>query len=194
MNARNAGNPGSGRNPHGARHLKSALDADTGAYERVPGRRLAITGIGLLAASGAVGTFLAAVSMTAAPAPDGGASVGMDAAAPPSAMTTLTDPTGAGSPDAPATVGATARQLTLDPHPPAATLPTASPAAPAPTRSAPPPESPPETWDADGDATDSGDSPDDEDSCRRCEDPEDPDDLTLDPSPTASPSPEEVGR
>jgi hypothetical protein len=47
------------------------VDSDTGAYERVPGRRLALSGVALLATAGAVGTFLAATTIAdAAPNTD----------------------------------------------------------------------------------------------------------------------------
>ncbi|GAA1744194.1 hypothetical protein [Luedemannella helvata] len=49
---------------------RPALDADTGAYERVPGRRTAIIGVCLLVTSGAVGTFIAAISLAATRADD----------------------------------------------------------------------------------------------------------------------------
>ncbi|MFC7479627.1 hypothetical protein ACFQX7_05730 [Luedemannella flava] len=73
MSAYSARRRGSHANRRPGRHApgpalrpgRPALDADTGAFERVPGRRTAIVGVGLLVTSGAVGTFLAAISLAA---------------------------------------------------------------------------------------------------------------------------------
>jgi hypothetical protein len=67
------------------------VDSDTGAYERIPGRRLALVGVALVAAAGAVGTFLVAIGLAGAASADGvtdppGRNV------PPSAMAGWVDP------------------------------------------------------------------------------------------------------
>jgi hypothetical protein len=61
------------------------VDSETGAYERVPGRRLALTAVGLLAAAGGVGTFVFAVNVAGA-APTTDSPMAARREAPPSAM------------------------------------------------------------------------------------------------------------
>jgi hypothetical protein len=79
LTASRAGKPSSSRNdrrhagsasadrfhnsPRRGSTARAALTGDTGAYERVPGRSLAIVGVIMLVAAGAVGTFLALVSV-----------------------------------------------------------------------------------------------------------------------------------